>query len=74
MDKQYRFTLNGTAAHGQTWQTDGVVECDFADVFHTAMRYSFAQLTDGKAIYGKPGIGCNGPYDIHRVLIEQVLQ
>jgi len=36
------------------------------------MRESFDQLTHGKALYGMLGIGCKGPYDILRVLIEQM--
>jgi hypothetical protein len=45
--------------------------CEFHETFDYAMNQTFSQLTNGKAVYGKPGIGCHGPYDIHSVLIEQ---
>jgi hypothetical protein len=74
MNKAYRYSIAGSARDGQTWKTEGSVFCDGADVFHVVMHDSFNQLTRGKAVYGKPRMGCQGPYDIDRVLIEQVKQ
>lgn len=74
MNKSYKFEMRGTAHDDQTWTTEGYVYCDFNDIFDRAMRSSFEQLTNGKAVFGKPGIGCRGPYDILSVLIEQVKQ
>ncbi len=68
----YQFTIIGTAANGQTWRTTGKVSCEFNACFDTAMRASFEQLTGGKAVFGKPGVGCSGPYDITSILIQQV--
>jgi hypothetical protein len=71
--KTFRYTINGLAAHGQTWGTSGIVKIiNAADVFNIAMHESFTRLTEGKAVYGQPGAGCSGPYDISRVLIERV--
>jgi hypothetical protein len=38
------------------------------------MRDPFHTITQGKAVFGQPGRGCNGPYEIRRVLIELMLQ
>ena len=72
--KSYTFQIEGTAAAGQTWKSSGVVideQNDLIAVFDSAMRLSFQQLTSGKAVFGKPGVGCSGPYDIRRIVIEQ---
>jgi hypothetical protein len=63
----YQFEFHGTAARGQTWETAGQVmdeNNDLMSVFDSAMRASFEQLTAGKAVFGKPGVGCAGPYEI----------
>lgn len=77
---RYRYQLNGTAALGQTWQTVGEVIAedfgdipgDISDVFGQAMLKSFMQLTRGKAVFGSPGVGCQGPYRVTRVLVEEI--
>jgi hypothetical protein len=74
MQKNYNFQIEGSSANSQTWITSGKVYCEFADAFNRAMSETFEQLTNGKAIFGNPGIGCRGPYDIHRVIIEQEKQ
>jgi hypothetical protein len=74
MIRSYRYTIEGSGAHGQTFRTEGDVTSDFHDAFHVSMVDTFEKLTKGKAIFGKPGVGCQGPYDIHRVVIEQVRQ
>lgn len=68
---KYSYDIAGTAADGQTWETTGTVECEFVAAYDRAMRASFAQLTGGKAVYGEPGKGCNGPYKINRVEIRE---
>lgn len=72
--KVYRYEIQGTAADDQTWQTSGTITDEHNDVlavFDTAMRLSFQQLTSGKAVFGKPGVGCSGPYAIRRIVIER---
>jgi len=72
---KFAYEVSGCAADDQTWTVRGTTTAnrgDFALVPNVAMRETFAQLTNGKAIYGKPGIGCKGPYRINRLLIEEV--
>lgn len=72
-EKHFTYEVEGTAAGGQTWKTAGaVVGDDLTLMFHMAMRDSFNQLTQGKAVFGKPGVGCNGPYKISKVTMESV--
>lgn len=70
---KYKFKVEGMAAAGQSWTASGVVAAaspgQFQLVIDGAMRETFAQLTGGKAIYGKPGIGCRGPYTITSFLL-----
>jgi len=74
MRKLYDYVITGSAGDGQTWKTEGRVECDYEDVWNVVNRESFIRLTRGQAIFGKPGVGCQGPYDIHEVVIKQVRQ
>lgn len=67
----YDYTVQGTAANNQTWIVKGIVECDFSDAFNVAISHTFESLTQGLAQYGKPGVGCNGPYKVIRVLIKR---
>jgi hypothetical protein len=73
---RYRYQINGSAADGQTWVTQGEVESyaagDFPSVPGLALEQSFMKLTAGEAIFGHPGLGCKGPYGITRMLIEKV--
>jgi hypothetical protein len=48
--------------------------CEFNDSFGYAMEETFRQLTNGRAVYGEPGVGCRGPYGIRSLLIEEVAQ
>lgn len=72
--KTWNYEISGTGGDGQTWATEGTITCEYAEVFNVAARSSFEKLTAGKAVFGKPGVGCRGPYDVHLVLIEQVKQ
>jgi hypothetical protein len=69
----YTYEVSGTAAGGQTWKVTGEVEGrpgDFPKVPDAALRNAFDSLTEGKAVFGQPGVGCNGPYVLTRLLIE----
>lgn len=74
----YRYEITGAAADGQTWKTDGTLKTagpgEFTETQMMAMKDSFAQLTQGKAVFGKPGVGCRGPYRVTRMLIEEITQ
>ena len=72
---KYSYQVSGTASQGQTWEATGTAETenlgDFMLVPEMAMRDAFMQMTQGKAVYGKPGVGCSGPYRITRLVIEE---
>jgi len=75
--KTYSYQMTGTAAAGQTWRTAGTIElsnAEFSNASAVALLDSFQQLTKGKAVYGKPGVGCEGPYSVTRLLIEEATQ
>lgn len=75
MTVRYAYTLSGTAAEEQTWKTEGVVELESAPLSEAvtiATRETFQKLTQGKAVFGKPGIGCSGPYTIRKLLVERM--
>lgn len=72
MIKTYKFAVEGTAADGQTWSTEHEFDCDFSAVFVHGMRSSFLALTEGRAVFGRPGEGCHGPYNVTKIVIEQV--
>jgi len=85
---RYRYVIDGIARivdgtvevdgtpRTLTWQTSGEVDIvergNFPAVLDEAMLATFKQLTEGRAVYGKPGVGCRGPYTFKRVLIEEV--
>ena len=73
MIRNYEWKIEGTAAGGQTWSVTGTTPVkpgDFPLVPSLAIEASFDALTQGRAVYGKPGEGCNGPYTITRLCIE----
>ncbi len=72
----YKYEISGLAADDQTWIAHGTVEVaalgQFMEVPNMAVGEAFKQLTQGRAIYGKPGIGCHGPYRIVKMTIEEL--
>jgi hypothetical protein len=68
--------MDGEAAAGQSWITNGTIELpnpgEFVRLSELALRDSFQKLTNGKAVYGKPGLGCTGPYKIRKLVLELV--
>lgn len=74
MIRHYNYFIAGTAAHGQTWHASGTVadvQNDIPSVVNEAMRQTFLKLTNGKAVFGQPGVGCQGPYSINMVMLER---
>lgn len=72
---KYTYEVSGTAAGGQSWKTTGEIETepgDFVLALTQVMKLSFQQLTQGKAVFGNPGVGCRGPYSIKRYVLEAV--
>ena len=74
MIKRYHFIIEGANSNGNTWRASGSFDCEFPEVWDRAMEATFHQLTKGLAVYGKPGLGCRGPYDISYVEIKQERQ
>jgi hypothetical protein len=79
--RKYRYEMQGTGiggnGHGtQQWQTEGVIQLerqgDFPRMLDQAQLSSFKKLTNGEAVYGQPGVGCQGPYQIKRMLVEEI--
>jgi hypothetical protein len=75
---RYQYTVSGLAADSQTWTITGEVstirEGDFPNATIDALANAFQQLTQGKAIYGQPGVGCHGPYTIARLEVVRLME
>jgi hypothetical protein len=73
---KYIYKIDGEAAHFQTWSASGVINTfkkgDFVLVPDLALKDAFRQLTNGKAVYGTPGVNCTGPYEVVKLQIERV--
>ena len=74
MRKSWKYHVEGVGAEGATFECKGTTLCEFQHTFTVAMEDAFHQLTNGRAVYGSPGVGCRGPYDIRKITIEQVKQ
>lgn len=72
MERAYEYIVSGTAYDGQTWITQGTITTEFHKVFDTVMKESFQKLTNGEAVYGFPGLGCQGPYKVTKLVIATV--
>lgn len=74
MDK-FSYKLTGIAAAGQTWEVEGEYELHtpsaVPDMFLDILAQSFQALTHGKAVYGRPGLGCRGPYKIDTFVVTR---
>jgi hypothetical protein len=70
----YHYEFSGTAADGQTWTAKGsfsVMTESITEAIDIAHGFAFGKLTKGKAVYGLPGVGCNGPYTITHIDIRK---
>jgi hypothetical protein len=75
MMREYKATIAGTAAGGQTWSWQGQIASDhIGDAVSIAMQLAFQALTTDKVEYGKPGLGCAGPYVVERITLDRVNQ
>ncbi|HEY7415674.1 MAG TPA: hypothetical protein VH593_10820 [Ktedonobacteraceae bacterium] len=72
---KYSYMVCGVSHEDNTWEVSGQVETELAgDFINTpsmAMQQAFEKLTQGKAVYGKPGWGCNGPYRVTKLYIQE---
>ena len=72
--RYYLYTVDGIGSNDNTWKITGnlvIAPAQFPDIFDMIMEDVFNQLTRGKAVYGKPGVGCAGPYTVNRILLER---
>jgi hypothetical protein len=75
--KRYSYTIKGTAAGGQTWETNGTVGAEPGDLTgacFVALGDSYMKLTNGEAVFGSPGLGCSGPYSIEELVLKASAQ
>jgi hypothetical protein len=69
--RTYEYSVTGTAGANASFTVSGHVHCDFAHVFNAIMTQTFQDLTSGKAVFGQPGVGCKGPYQIDSINIKR---
>lgn len=62
----YRYICHGRDGDGKEWNSSGLLSAPgFPEALEEAQKRTFMDLTQGLAVYGKPGEGgCNGPYRI----------
>ena len=74
----YRYMIEGTATQDQTWVVSGErfleARSEFPFLVTMCLRDSFQQLTNGNAVFGKPGLDCRGPYSVRKLVIEEITQ
>jgi hypothetical protein len=70
---KYSYEVAGRSAEGQHWKVSGDINTDkpgdFAYLPAKVLATAFQRITKGEAVYGLPGVACNGPYSIDRLLI-----
>lgn len=66
------YTASGTDVTGKEWEVTGILQgnnpLDLDATVHLGHAI-FQQLTQGKARFGRPGEGCEGPYKIKMVTL-----
>jgi hypothetical protein len=79
--QRFHYVVAGTAAGGQTWEVEGEIAGeyeldggppDLRRMMEQVGRQSFVQLTQGKAVFGHPGVGCIGPYTYMDIRLMRV--
>ena len=73
--KTFSYLVAGTDGAGNDYTIEGTVTSSFPllspELNDAVGRDSFLKLTQGKAVFGRPGEGgCRGPYKITRVEIK----
>lgn len=74
----YAYEVKGVDSGEQTWSVAGNVlagdGADAREICDTVGKAAFAELTQGRAVYGAPGKGCRGPYKLTSFKWEAVKQ
>jgi hypothetical protein len=72
--QRFLYTVAGIAADGQTWNCADAVEVEtdkqFVETVNKVLRDCFVKLTKGEAVFGRPGLGCSGPYRVTAMNIK----
>lgn len=74
---RYRWQISGQDSRNNCWSTSGTLPGpykpgEFDIALSDAQMQAFMQLTAGKALFGRPGVACRGPYRITRLQMEEV--
>lgn len=72
IERTFSYEVKGTTAEGVAWQTAGTVVCELPEVWVAVINHTFLDLTRGKAVFGRPGLGCKGPYEVHEVTVKRI--
>jgi hypothetical protein len=72
LPKHYHYRVEGKAPMDQTWSVDGDLCCDWCNVMEYIMVQTHHELKSGKALLGKTGVKCRGPFEITRMIIKQM--
>lgn len=72
---RYKYMMDGSNRSDETWKVQGDVrvdadEGDLVTATEHVLSEAFLKLTKGEAIYGQPGVRCDGPYRVKSLLIE----
>ena len=72
----YNYTVTVVDAAQHQHHVAGEARVESGDLRHAtevALRESFMKVTDGSAVFGRPGEGgCRGPYTVSRLVITRV--
>jgi hypothetical protein len=73
----FTFHVTGIDGNRQKWSFEGRTSDSgiggFVAMTDVVMEKVFLALTEGRALYGKPGVACSGPYQIRTLRIEEIL-
>ena len=72
VEHTFQFNVSGTTAEGVSWACSGQVTCETVDVWTRVLELSFRDLTRGRAVFGRPGVGCKGPYEVQEVSVKRI--
>lgn len=72
---KYGYVMNGVNRTTQTWQVSGEISLDgdkgdLVVATERVLSEAFLKLTKGEAIFGHPGVACQGPYKVRTLVIN----
>lgn len=73
--KTYRYMVEGLDVNNESFLITGYVDALPGDIFGKVWEVVgaevFMKLTNGQAVYGKPGEMCKGPYKIRELRLRE---